>query len=126
LDAATKGSLTPYLLSSVLDITFRLSATRQSKQSRRGVSYRKTFVLTTETDSDNTTYALCPRVDIDNKLCVDHSTPQRSLWVFMMRKVEAEDFPVYIVPVDLEESKKKIGYTSRHVQCKQTAHSSLG
>jgi flavoprotein len=25
----------------------------------------------------------------------------------MMRKVEAEDFPVYIVPVDLEEGKKK-------------------
>jgi hypothetical protein len=41
LYAAIKRPPTQYLLSSVLDITFRLSATRQSKQSRRRVSYRK-------------------------------------------------------------------------------------
>jgi len=53
-------------------------------------------------DSDNTTYALCPRVDIDDELCVHHSAPQRPLWVFMMREEKTGDFPVYIVPVDLK------------------------
>jgi hypothetical protein len=62
-----------------------------------------------ERDSDNTTYALCPRVDVDDQLCVDHSTPQRPFWVFMMRKEEAGDFPVCIVPVDLEKSEKRMG-----------------
>jgi hypothetical protein len=81
----------------------------KAKQTWGLLQRNMTLVLTPERNSNNTTYALCPRVDVDNKLSVEHSTPQRPLWVFMMRKVEAEDFPVNIVPVDLEESKKKIG-----------------
>jgi hypothetical protein len=50
----------------------------------------------------NTTYALCPRVDVDYQLRVDHSTTQRSFWVFMMGEEESRDLPVHIVPVDLE------------------------
>lgn len=50
------------------------------------------------------TYALCMRVDVNDKLPIDYSTSKGSLWMLMMGKEQAGDFPVHIVPVDLEPS----------------------
>jgi hypothetical protein len=49
------------------------------------------------------TYAICPRVDVDDQLRIDDSTPQGTLWVFMMGEEEAGYFPVSVVTVDLEQ-----------------------
>lgn len=52
---------------------------------------------------EKTTYMLCTRVDVNNEFRIEHSAPKRSFWVLVMRKEEARDFSVYIVPVDLQQ-----------------------
>ena len=58
---------------------------------------------TTEGDPETKTYAICPRVDIDDQLRIDDSTPQGTLWVFMMGEEESGYFPVSVVTIDLEQ-----------------------
>ena len=65
---------------------------------------RGVFIQATENDPVNTTYLLCPRVDVNDQLSIDDGTPQRSLWVFMMGEEKSRHFPVGIVTVDLEWS----------------------
>ena len=52
---------------------------------------------------------LCKRVDINNEFRIDHGAPKRSFWVLVMRKEEARDFSVCIVPVDLSSVRGKWG-----------------
>jgi hypothetical protein len=47
------------------------------------------------------------RVDINNEFRIDNSAPKRSFWVLVMRKEQASDFSVYIVPVDLQYSRMR-------------------
>lgn len=124
-----KGSPTPYLLSSVLDMTFWLSTTRQSKQRRCKVSYpqRRFFVRTLANRFKRTTYAFCIRVDINYEFAIDHGATKRSFWVLVVREEEARDFSVYIVPVDLQQYEGQMeGKVFMGVRCKQSAHSFPG
>ena len=74
------------------------------------------------------TYALCPRVDVDDQLRIDDGTPQGTFWVFMMGEEEPGYFPVSVVTVDLGQGEKqgKDHEDVMDVQCKQSGRSFLG
>ena len=107
---------TQYLLSSVLDMTFWLSTTRQSKQRRRKVScpQHRFLVRKPENKLKKTTYMLCTRVDVKDEFRIDHGAPKRSFWVLVMWKEEARDFSVRIVPVDLQQYEEQKGLRKHH------------